>query len=274
MNLAIDQETTEKLVNEFLEDQKNIIIKLSNGVTRYLNTKNILYIDTVEIIEKEGEKINMKSFELVLIGHPDKVCDRVSQVICNHNKNGRNAIECCWGNKLFTVNGETDLKWTKAKLEKVVKSVLDKEIGLVKEELDSITVVNNLNVQSSEINNIVGDLGTGDNGIYFGGYHRVYSPVIRKMKDLCLALTAKKLSGWGYRSDGKFIFTVDKTGEIVEFVINVASFSGVELKTDKLINFIKTFVGDLTEISVNPKGNWNNCFAFADSGLTGRKLGL
>ena len=214
----------------------------------------------------------MKSFELVLIGHPDKVCDRVSQVICNHNKNGRNAIECCWGNKLFTVNGETDFKWTTAKLEKVVKSVLDKEIGLVKEELDSITVVNNLNVQSPEINNIVGDLGTGDNGIYFGGYHRVYSPVIRKMKDLCLALTAKKLSGWGYRSDGKFIFTVDKTGEIVKFVINVASFPGVELKTDKLIDFIKTFVGELTEISVNPKGNWHNCFAFADSGLTGRKL--
>jgi len=56
LNLAIDQETTEKLVNEFLEDQKNIVIKLPNGVTRYLNTKNILYIDTVEIIEKEGEK--------------------------------------------------------------------------------------------------------------------------------------------------------------------------------------------------------------------------
>ena len=56
LNLAIDQETTEKLINEFLEDQKNIVIKLSNGVTRYLNTKNILYIDTVEIIEKEGEK--------------------------------------------------------------------------------------------------------------------------------------------------------------------------------------------------------------------------
>lgn len=56
LNLAIDQETTEKLVNEFLEDQKNIVIKLPNGVTRYLNTKNILYIDTVEIIEKGGEK--------------------------------------------------------------------------------------------------------------------------------------------------------------------------------------------------------------------------
>lgn len=215
----------------------------------------------------------MKSFELVLIGHPDKVCDRVSQVICNHNKNGRNAIECCWGNKLFTVNGETDFKWTTAKLEKVVKSVLDKEIGLTKEELDSIAVVNNLNVQSSEINNIVGDLGTGDNGIYFGGYHRIYSPVIKKMKDLCLALTAKKLSGWGYRSDGKFIFTVDKTGNIVKFVINVASFENWEvLHREKLIEFLRTFIGELAEIQVNPKGGWHKCFAFADSGLTGRKL--
>lgn len=56
LTLAVDEDTKSRIVDEFLNDQKNITINLFNGVIRYVNTKNILYIDTVEIIEKEGEK--------------------------------------------------------------------------------------------------------------------------------------------------------------------------------------------------------------------------
>lgn len=216
-------------------------------------------------------KKQIKSFELVLIGHPDKICDLVSKTICEQNPLGRNAIECVWGNKLFTVNGETDNSFTDHKLSVLVKNVLS-DVGLTEDELKIITVVNNLNIQSPEINKIVGDQGTGDNGIYFGGYNKIYSPVIAKMKDLCSALTANVLREWGYRTDGKFIFNVDKFGKIVDLTINVAKNKDRKVEPENLIEFIKTFTGTDTVVTVNPKGDWSKCYAFADCGLTGRKL--
>lgn len=215
---------------------------------------------------------NLRAFELVLIGHPDKVCDLVSKTLCDENKFGRNAIECMWGNQLFVVSGETDRKWSDDELDAFVRRVLFSDIGLSQKELDSIRIINNLNCQSAEIDEIVGTAGTGDNGIYFGGFHKVYSPVIARMKEMCAALTARVLNAWGYRTDGKFIFHVDDKGEIVDLTINIASWEGRVLNPYGLISFIHTFTGANTSVSVNPKGDWHKCFGFADCGLTGRKL--
>ena len=214
----------------------------------------------------------LKAFELVLVGHPDKVCDLVSKRICEKNPNGRNAIECMWGNKLFVVSGETSRKWDSTELDSFVRGILKFDIGLLDSELSSIMIVNNLNMQSAEISSIVGAHGTGDNGIYFGGYHKVYTPVILKMKAMCELLTASVLNEWGYRTDGKFIFHVDRKGNIVDLTINIASFEGMHPNSAELRSFIEAFTGVQAEISINPKGNWNKCFGFADCGLTGRKL--
>lgn len=217
---------------------------------------------------------NVRAFELVLIGHPDKVCDLVSKTICDSNKGGRNAIECCWGNKTFTINGETDRGWTDGQLAGLVRQILTKDIGLTAEEVTSINVINNLNVQSAEINDIVGESGTGDNGIYFGGYHKIYTPVINRLKTMCAALNAKVLKEWGYRTDGKFIFHVDHKGNVLDLTINCASFENVPFgpKAEEMKSFIRTFTGSQTMVTVNPKGDWHKCFGFADCGLTGRKL--
>jgi S-adenosylmethionine synthetase len=217
---------------------------------------------------------NLKAFELVLIGHPDKVCDLVSKTVCDANKGGRNAIECCWGNQLFIVNGETDKKWKADEVETLVRNILTNDIGLTPEEMRSIVIMNNLNIQSSEINDIVGESGTGDNGIYFGGYHKVYSPVIRRMKDMCAALTAPVLREWGYRTDGKFIFNMDTKGNVTDLTINCASFENVVFGPNRvaLESFIHTFTGSGTTVIINPKGDWHKCHGFADCGLTGRKL--
>ena len=214
----------------------------------------------------------LKAFELVLIGHPDKVCDLVSDTICKANPFGRNAIECMWGNELFVVSGETDKDWRESALVDLVRNVLLNTVGLKRSEVDRILIKNNLTVQSAEINTIVGDSGTGDNGIYFGGYHRVYSSVIQRMKDMCVALSAKVLRDWGYRTDGKFIFWVDKKGNIVDLVINCAKFADKDADAGALETFIHTFTGAATVVKVNPKGDWSHCFGFADCGLTGRKL--
>lgn len=219
-----------------------------------------------------AKSTELKAFELVLVGHPDKVCDLVSKRICEANKGGRNAIECMWGNDLFVVSGETSRQWDSAELRDFVYAILANDIGLAQYELMGIRVLNNLNVQSPEINAIVGEHGTGDNGIYFGGYHKVYTPVILKMKAMCESLTAKVLSDWNYRTDGKFIFRVDPKGNIVDLTMNIASYAGKRPKADELHAFIRVFTGNQAEISINPKGNWDICFGFADCGLTGRKL--
>lgn len=218
------------------------------------------------------KKQTLKSFELVLIGHPDKVADLVSKTICDANKDGRNAIECMWGNKKFIISGETDKVWNTQKLSGLVHDILTGVIGLTRDEAYSVEVVNNLNIQSAEINEIVGDAGTGDNGIYFGGFDKVYSPVIVKMKKMCSALTAPVLREWGYRTDGKFIFNVDNKGNIIDLTINIASYKNRKPNAYALISFIHTFTGARTVVKVNPKGDWNKCFGFADCGLTGRKL--
>lgn len=221
---------------------------------------------------KFAPKVSARAFELVLCGHPDKVCDLVSKTLCDANKGGRNAIECMWGNKLFVVSGETDKPWKDDELEEVVFGVLKNSIGLEKWELFGMKVVNNLTVQSAEINKVVGCHGTGDNGIYFGGYHSVYTPVIWKMKALCESLSFKVLRDWGYRTDGKFIFRVGSRGNIIDLTLNIASYDGVHPKVDELRSFIHVFTGAETAVTINPKGEWHNCFGFADCGLTGRKL--
>lgn len=214
----------------------------------------------------------LKTFELVLIGHPDKVCDLVSKTIADANPGERNAIECMWGNRLFVISGETTKQWTNDELENTVLNTLS-NIGLTNEELESLHIVNNLNIQSEEINTIVGDSGTGDNGIYYGGYHKVYTPVIRKMKELCVTLNATLLGSYGYRTDGKFIFTVDRKGRVIDFVLNVAKFKDRNADSDGLSRFIKGFLnGNRINVTINPKGDWVKCFGFADCGLTGRKL--
>lgn len=220
----------------------------------------------------QKSRAKLRAFELVLLGHPDKVCDLVSKAICDANRMGRNAIECMWGNFKFIVSGETDKGWSDSELDTFVRGILREVVGLTDSEMSKIEVVNNLNCQSSEIDSIVGDVGTGDNGIYFGGYHKIYSPVILRMKAMCDSLTCSVLKAWGYRTDGKFIFHVDPKGNIVDLVLNIASYSGVVPDVDSLVSYIRVFTGSEADIYVNPKGDWHKCFGFADCGLTGRKL--
>jgi hypothetical protein len=64
---------------------------------------------------------------------------------------------------------------------------------------------------------------------------------------------------------------MDATGNITRFVLNIASYPN-KANPQKLIAKIRELSGITCDISINPKGDWNKCFGFADSGLTGRKL--
>ena len=108
------------------------------------------------------------SNEIVFRGHPDKVCDQISDAILDEclrqDKNSRCGIETVGGKGKIFITGEVS---TNAHLdvEKIAKSVL-KDVGYSTDYL----IINNLGVQSVDIalgtNNQVN--GAGDNGMMFG----------------------------------------------------------------------------------------------------------
>ena len=108
------------------------------------------------------------SNEIVFRGHPDKVCDQISDALLDEclrqDKNSRCGIEVMGGKGKVFVTGEVT---TNAKLdvEKIAKRVLG-DIGY---DTD-LEIVDNLGKQSVDIalgtNDEVG--GAGDNGMMFG----------------------------------------------------------------------------------------------------------
>lgn len=212
----------------------------------------------------------MKVFEMVLGGHPDKVCDIIADRI-KDKLGGRCAIEVVWFNDWILVGGETQYVASIDLVETTTKEVL---LDLGYDE--NITIKNFIQSQSQEIADIVRDVGAGDNGIFFAGYHKVWSEVIRKLKKIAKMLTENAIT-YNYRTDGKFIATFNNEGDLVSFSINIASHSNIT--NDEKLSFVEDLYAllDLAfnkgyNLEVNPKGDWHKCGGFADSGLTGRKL--
>ena len=106
------------------------------------------------------------SNEIVFRGHPDKVCDQISDAILDdylsHDKNSRCAIEVCGGKGMIFITGEVTSSY-KSNVEKVVNDTL-KDIGY---DLN-YEIINNLGIQSSDISMGVDTGGAGDQGMMFG----------------------------------------------------------------------------------------------------------
>ena len=106
--------------------------------------------------------------ESVTEGHPDKICDKISDYILDEalkqDKNSKMAVEATIKDDLILIYGEAS---TNAKLnyEQLAKQVL-KEIGYTEE----YNVIVKVNKQSIEINNAVNKdkIMAGDQGIMFG----------------------------------------------------------------------------------------------------------
>ena len=118
--------------------------------------------------------------ESVSEGHPDKVCDRISDAILDAalkiDPESRTAVETLATREKIIISGEVT---TKAKLdyEKIARDCV-REIGYTKAELgigaDSMEVEVNITTQSPDIaqgvDNSLDDhsIGAGDQGIMFG----------------------------------------------------------------------------------------------------------
>ena len=108
------------------------------------------------------------SNEIVFRGHPDKVCDQISDALLDayikKDPNSRCGIEVVGGKGTIFITGEVTSNAV-INVEKIVRKTL-LDIGY----LDDYKIINNIGIQSSDIALGTNDdvAGAGDNGMVFG----------------------------------------------------------------------------------------------------------
>ena len=243
--------------------------------------------------------------ESVSEGHPDKVCDQISDAILDsylaQDPNSRVACETLIKNNTVIVAGEITSSGT-PNIEEVIRNTV-KEIGYNHEDLgfngNNCEIQNLISKQSPDIAQGVNegegedlDQGAGDQGLMFG-YACSETPVlmpapinlshelvlkqseVRKNGELSwLRPDAKSQVSVVYKDDRK---TVDYVSAIVLSTQHDEDISQDEIKAkvrEKIINPIipTEWIKEDTKIYINPTGKFVIGGPVGDCGLTGRKI--
>ena len=235
--------------------------------------------------------------ESVTEGHPDKVCDQISDAILDEilrqDKNSRVACECCATTGLVMVMGEITTTGY-VDIQKIVRDTV-KEIGYDRGkygfDADNLAVITTLDEQSPDIAMGVDKDGAGDQGLMFGfacDETKEYMPLpIMLSHKLVRRLTEvrkNKLVDF-LRPDGKSQVSVEyndegKATRIDSVVISTQHDEKVELEDLKKFIYneviLKVIPNELidenTKIFINPTGRFVTGGPKGDTGLTGRKI--
>jgi S-adenosylmethionine synthetase len=218
--------------------------------------------------------------ESVTSGHPDKVCDQISDAILDaclaQDPKSRVAVESFGGHGFIVLGGEVT---TNAKIdyEQLAKKVY-KDIGYNQELKFLVNIVQ----QSPDIAQGVDTGGAGDQGIMYG-FATDETPeflplAIVKVHALAKGLEDLRKSGainW-LRPDGKTQITIfnNSIKTILVSTQHDEKISHEEIQKTLTEKLIKPIIGDVPniEILVNPTGRFVQGGFEADTGLTGRKI--
>ena len=243
--------------------------------------------------------------ESVSEGHPDKICDQISDAILDEclksDANSRVACETLIKNNTVIVAGEITSSGT-PNIEEVIRNTVN-EIGYNHDDLgfngNNCEIQNLISKQSPDIAQGVNegegedlDQGAGDQGLMFG-YACSETPVlmpapinlshelvlkqseVRKNGELSwLRPDAKSQVSVVYKDDRK---TVDYVSAIVLSTQHDEDISQDEIKAkvrEKIINPIipTEWIKEDTKIYINPTGKFVIGGPVGDCGLTGRKI--
>lgn len=246
------------------------------------------------------KNIKLITSESVTEGHPDKICDQISDGILDEmlkqDVNTHAAIECFCTNGLVVVGGEATTEHY-VKIDETVRNIL-KKIGYDSPEsgfdCDSVGIVSVLHEQSPEINQgVVGksnrEQGAGDQGLMYGfasNETREYMPlpVMLAHKLTKKLAEVRKMGVLPYlKPDGKSQVTVEYQGgkaRRVETVVMAACHSDkvstVKVRKDIIDKVIKPALGkwfnEDIKLFINSTGSFTIGGPMADTGLTGRKI--
>lgn len=237
--------------------------------------------------------------ESVTMGHPDKVCDRISDAILDailkDDKDARVACEVLATTGLVLVAGEIDTT-TYVNIEEIVRETVSK-IGYTRGkygfDADNLAVLTAVHEQSLDIKQGVvqadGILGAGDQGIMFGyacNETKNYMPLSLELAhNLVKRIDYVREQGIldFLRPDGKSQVTLEYDDNNVPFRVDtvVVSVQHKEMNIEKLREQVKKeiiykvipeeLIDDKTIIHINPTGKFVIGGPKGDTGLTGRK---
>lgn len=237
--------------------------------------------------------------ESVSEGHPDKICDAISDgvldAILAKDPNARVACETFVTTGLVLVGGEVTTE-AYIEVQDVVRSTV-KKIGYTsadyKFDSESCSVLNAIHSQSPDIAMGVDKGGAGDQGMMFG-FACNQTPELMPMPIMYAHKLVKKLADIrkGYngvmpylRPDAKSQVTIEyddnkipvRVDTIVVSTQHDGDASQAKIKGDVIEQVIKTvvpaeFFDNKTKVFVNPTGRFEIGGPHGDSGLTGRKI--
>ncbi len=220
------------------------------------------------------------SVESVTSGHPDKICDQISDAVLDaclaQDPKSRVAIESFGGHGLIVVGGEVTTN-ASVDFENIAKNAY-RSIG----HENDIRVLVHVVKQSPDIAMGVDTGGAGDQGIMYG-YATDETPEflpkgIVLVHKLTKGLEDLRRSGeikW-LMPDGKSQVTIYENG-IKTILVSTQHKDTVtqdQIKNELTEKLIKPLVGDVAKIEIltNPTGKFVQGGFEADTGLTGRKL--
>ena len=226
------------------------------------------------------------SNEIVFRGHPDKVCDQISDaLVCEFikgDKKSRCAIETVGGKGKIFITGEVTSK-SNVDIDKVVRRVLD-DAGYD----ENFEIINNIGVQSSDIALGTNDeiMGAGDQGMMFGyavnDNEKLLPTSMVILQELSREYDELREKDFRFKSDGKAQITgyYDENMKLLRIKTFTISYQNTEMeriKTDKIIKDIcnkicSKYNIEVDEYLINPTGKFEIGGFTGDSGLTGRKI--
>lgn len=239
------------------------------GVFYYYEAKN-----KMEFIPKTY------TVESVTSGHPDKVCDQISDACLDacleQDQKSRVAVEAFGGHGFLVVGGEVTSN-AKVDYEAIARKVY-KNIGYDQ----NLKVLINVVQQSPDIAQGVDVGGAGDQGIMYGfatdetpEFLPVGIVLVHKLAKGLQNLRESKEIPW-LKPDGKTQVTIidNKLKTILVSAQHDENVPHEEIKKTLIEKLIKPIAGDISdvEILVNPTGRFAQGGFEADTGLTGRKI--
>ena len=265
--------------------------------------QKIIYLVVIEMVKenKQGkEKTNMRRFftsESVTEGHPDKVCDQISDAILDailsEDKLARVACEVCATTGFVLVMGEVTTT-SRVNYEKIVRDTV-REIGYNNPELgfsaDDIKVLVTVGTQSPDISMGVDKDGAGDQGLMFGfasneSEEMMPLPILFSHKLTRRLAELRKADPNSFlRPDGKSQVSVEYDEHYnpirVDNVV-ISTQHDEDVTNEELFAFIKkevieyiipsNLIDEETKFFINPTGRFVIGGPTGDSGLTGRKI--
>lgn len=229
--------------------------------------------------------MKLYSNEIVFRGHPDKVCDQISDAILDEylkgDKSSRCGIEVAGGKHAIYITGEVTSK-TKVDINKVVRKVL-KDVGYHK----NYYIINDLGVQSKDIALGTNEkiMGAGDQGQMFGyacSDTKEYLPLAQViLQKLSIEYEKLRKKDSRFKSDGKAQITgYYENNKLIKIKTFTISYQNNEENREETDNIVKRIILkicskyniEVEEFLINPTGKFLIGGFDADAGLTGRKI--